>query len=148
MLRLRALALPALCCAALVGAGCGSTTSGDSPADPESPSQQNNGSGGEQLAADDVATVLSARRAIDAGCRPGASATPAADVGGAVDSLVAVLRTSGPNSVYEVGSGGQAKRLTLVVDEVRRQLAACGGASEARRLAPWAHVDAPGALGS
>lgn len=147
MLRLRALLLLVLTCAALAAAGCGSND-GDSPADPESPSQQNNGSGGEELAADDTATVLAARRSINAGCRPGASATPAADVGSAVDSLVQVLRSAGPNSIYEVGSGGEAKRLTLVVDDVRRQLTACGGATEARRLAPWAHVDSPGALGS
>ncbi|MCW3040337.1 MAG: hypothetical protein JWM31_2242, partial [Solirubrobacterales bacterium] len=128
--------------------GCGSTKqSGASPSDPESGGQRQQGSGGEELAADDTATVLDVRRTINAECPAGGAAGASADLRTAVDSLVVVLRTQGPDRIYEVGSGGQAKRLTNVVDEIGKQLKGCQADAQAARLQQWAGVGEPSPLG-
>jgi hypothetical protein len=120
-------ALPAL-------AGCGSSTSdSEHPSNLEGPSQQIQGAGGDEISADDAATVLEARRTIDSRCG-GTAQVEQPDVPGAVAMLIRVFRENGPDGVYETGQSERAERLSVVGRDVARQLTACGAADQATRL--------------
>jgi hypothetical protein len=121
--------------AALVAlGGCGSNTSdSENPTNREGPSVQIQGAGGDEISANDAATVLEAQRTIDSRCG-GPRQVEQPDVPGAVAMLVQVIRENGPDGVYETGNSERAERLSAVGRDVARQLMACGAADQATRL--------------
>lgn len=110
---------------ALLAAGCGNS-------DEE---KKNAASGGNELATNDSARVLQAKRAIDARCGgEGDSTTTPSDVAAAVATLVDITKTL-PGRVYETGNVDRALEMTTVANETSQQLKACGLTAEAAKLA-------------
>ena len=99
----------------------------------ENPSLQVQGAGGDQISANDAATVLEARRTIDTRCG-GTRQVQQPDVPGAVGMIVPVIRENGLQGVYETGTSERAERLSVVGRQVALQLKACGAADQATRL--------------
>lgn len=127
---------------ALAGAGCGSSNSskpdgagggGDTAQDDAAGSNGDN-----TLAETDIASVLEAKRQIDAACgsdgstSSGSAAT--SQLAGAVSTLVTVTGMY-PDKVYETGNEDRALKMTLVSQQVTQQLRRCGITDQADRLA-------------
>ncbi|MCW2996697.1 MAG: hypothetical protein JWN65_246 [Solirubrobacterales bacterium] len=120
-------------------AACGGNDNGGGalPRSPESGTKVTPGAGGQALPATDAADVLTARRTINAVCRPGRPATDTRRLTAAVSTIVRILRAEGGDRIYEVGSGERAQPMTIVAHDVTGQLRSCDADAQARRLAPW-----------
>lgn len=144
------IALIAAALLALGTAGCGNTngnqssgSGGGSGASQVKQTQEQTGSGGEEIPADDAANVLAAQRTISSLCRiddariGGVSDQSGSldDLGQAVGTLVQVVRDNGANGVYEIGSAERARQLSDVLGTAAGQLRTCKQPQLADRLA-------------
>ena len=114
---------------ALAAAGCGS---GDEATDDARGSNGDN-----TLAESDVASVLDARRTIDAACGSDGSGTPDRtpdQLAAAVSALVSVTQQY-PDRVYETGNEDRAEKLSTISGRIAVQLRRCGDTAGADRLA-------------
>lgn len=133
MLELRRPAALLLSALALGAAGCGSGGGGGDAAMDDA-----RGSNGDNsLAESDVATVLDAKRRIDAACGSDGSGTPdrsATELNGAVTAIASVTEQY-PDRVYETGNEDRALEMRLIAEQTSEQLRRCGIPAEADRLA-------------
>ncbi len=96
------------------------------------------GSGGDNsLSESDIASVLDARRRIDATCGSDGSGTPdrsPTQIGGAAQTIAAITAQY-PGRVYETGNEDRAETMATISSRVAEQLRRCGIPAEADRLA-------------
>lgn len=114
------------------GSGSGAGAGGDNATNDAAGSNGDN-----TLAESDIASVLDAKRRIDAACGSDGSGTPDRSIGeisGAVSTLVSVTGQY-PDRVYETGNEDHAVKMTLVSAQVMQQLRQCGIPAQADRLA-------------
>ena len=135
---------------ALGAAGCSSNTNGNessgsgggSGSSQVKQTQEQTGSGGDEISADDAANVLAAQRTISSLCqiddaRIGGVSEESGSLdtlGQAVGTLVQVVRDNGANGVYEIGSAERARQLSDVLDTAAGQLRTCKQPALADRL--------------
>ena len=122
----------ALVLSALTLAGCSAGGGGDTATDDARGSNGDN-----SLAEADVATVLDAKRRIDAACGSDGSANVdrnPQEIQGAVSAIVSVTEQY-PGRVYETGNEDRAVEMRQIAEETSEQLRRCGIAAEADRLA-------------
>lgn len=117
---------------ALGAVGCGAGGGGDTAQDDARGSNGDN-----TLAESDIATVLDAKRRIDAACGSDGSGTPdrsATELNGAASAIVSVTEQY-PDRVYETGNEDRAVEMRRIAQETSEQLRRCGITAEADRLA-------------
>ncbi len=119
----------ALLTTALAGCGQGG---GDMATDDAAGSNGDNA-----LAESDIATVLDAKRRIDAACGSDGSATQdrSATELSAAAAAIASVTSQYPDRVYETGNDDRAEEMTTIAGQVSEQLRRCGLTAEADRVA-------------
>lgn len=126
---------------ALLAAGCGEGSGGGGGGDLAS--QDARGANGDNtLPETDIASVLDAKRRIDAACGSDGSGTPdrsRSELAGAAQTIVSVTQQY-PKRVYETGNEDRAFAMTQIAEEVSKQLRACGITDDADRLAKVAEL--------
>lgn len=136
----RPLALLLTATLALASAGCGSSDPKPSGAGGGGDTAMNDaaGSNGDNILAEsDIASVLDAKRQIDAACGSDGSATADrsfTQIAAAVSTLVTVTDQY-PDRVYETGNEDRATKMSRVSQRVTEQLRRCGVTDQANRLA-------------
>lgn len=118
----------ALALSAVTIAGCGGGAAMDDP---------RGDNGDNALAESDVATVLDAKRRIDAACGSDGSVRAERspeEIEGAVSAIVSVTEQY-PGRVYETGNEDRAVAMRQIARETSTQLRRCGIFVEADRLA-------------
>jgi hypothetical protein len=119
----RRLPLAALAAACLAVAACGS----DEDNNPEQQSGYGGGSASSEqlLPAEDVRRVQVAREAITRHCENPPDS--------AIRTLVNEYR-AGPDRIFDSGSAGQDKSMTMILEEKRDELRTCGADEQAAQL--------------
>jgi hypothetical protein len=118
---------------ALALAACGGSGGQDKGGTPTARRQLSPASGGAEMSAADVGTVVTASRSLEAAC-PNAATDVVPDPGAAARTLIAVERRVGPDAIVEYGALPQAMTMRAYLRWEGRQAASCGLRGPAAQL--------------